>query len=94
MKKIINEPDVFVDEIIEGLLIAHPAWIKSATADKRALVRKDAPKEGRVGIVTGGGSGHLPAFSATWGRVCAAASQWATFFHRRRLSRYWKRRRL
>ncbi|WOD15879.1 dihydroxyacetone kinase subunit DhaK [Paraburkholderia kirstenboschensis] len=62
MKKIINEPDVFVDEIIEGLLIAHPAWIKSATADKRALVRKDAPKEGRVGIVTGGGSGHLPGF--------------------------------
>jgi dihydroxyacetone kinase len=43
-------------------LIAHPAWIKSATADKRALVRKDAPKAGRVGIVTGGGSGHLPGF--------------------------------
>ncbi|MFM0757619.1 dihydroxyacetone kinase subunit DhaK [Paraburkholderia strydomiana] len=62
MKKIINEPDAFVDEIIEGLLIAHPAWIKSATADKRALVRKDAPKAGRVGIVTGGGSGHLPGF--------------------------------
>ncbi|MFM0196754.1 dihydroxyacetone kinase subunit DhaK [Paraburkholderia strydomiana] len=62
MKKIINEPDAFVDEIIEGLLIAHPAWIKSATADNRALVRKDAPKAGRVGIVTGGGSGHLPGF--------------------------------
>ncbi|MGC2037197.1 dihydroxyacetone kinase subunit DhaK, partial [Paraburkholderia caledonica] len=62
MKKIINEPDAFVDEIIESLLIAHPAWIKSATADKRALVRKDAPKAGRVGIVTGGGSGHLPGF--------------------------------
>ncbi|WP_027210435.1 dihydroxyacetone kinase subunit DhaK [Burkholderia sp. WSM2232] len=62
MKKIINEPDAFVDEIIEGLLIAHPAWLKSATADKRALVRKDAPKAGRVGIVTGGGSGHLPGF--------------------------------
>ncbi|MFM0379021.1 dihydroxyacetone kinase subunit DhaK [Paraburkholderia strydomiana] len=62
MKKIINEPDAFVDEIIEGLLIAHPAWIKSATADKRALVRKDAPKAGHVGIVTGGGSGHLPGF--------------------------------
>jgi dihydroxyacetone kinase len=62
VKKIINEPDVFVDEIIESLLMAHPAWIKSATADKRALVRKDAPKKGRVGIVTGGGSGHLPGF--------------------------------
>jgi len=62
MKKIINNPDTFVDEIIDALLLAHPKWIKAANADKRALVRADAPKEGRVGIVTGGGSGHMPGF--------------------------------
>ncbi|MGF6764686.1 dihydroxyacetone kinase-like protein [Paraburkholderia sp. GAS33] len=62
MRKIINQPDQFVDEIIESLLIAHPGWIKAATADRRALVRADAPKQGRVGIVTGGGSGHMPGF--------------------------------
>lgn len=62
MKKIINQPDQFVDEVIDALLLAHPGWIKSATADKRALVRADAPKQGRVGIVTGGGSGHMPGF--------------------------------
>ncbi|WEY43034.1 MULTISPECIES: dihydroxyacetone kinase subunit DhaK [Paraburkholderia] len=62
MKKIINQPDQFVDEVIDSLLMAHPGWIKAATADRRALVRADAPKRGRVGIVTGGGSGHMPGF--------------------------------
>ncbi|QSN64172.1 dihydroxyacetone kinase subunit DhaK [Caballeronia sp. M1242] len=62
MKKIINNPETFVDEIIDALLLAHPRWIKAANADKRALVRADAPREGRVGIVTGGGSGHMPGF--------------------------------
>ncbi|GAB7525569.1 dihydroxyacetone kinase subunit DhaK [Paraburkholderia sp. 2C] len=62
MKKIINQPDRFVDEIIESLFVAHPGWIKPATDDHRALVRADAPRAGHVGIVTGGGSGHLPGF--------------------------------
>ena len=62
MKKIINQPENFVDEVIDALLLAHPGWIKAATADRRALVRADAPKQGRVGIVTGGGSGHMPGF--------------------------------
>jgi dihydroxyacetone kinase-like protein len=62
MKKIINQPDQFVDEVIDSLLLAHPGWVKAATADRRALVRADAPKAGHVGIVTGGGSGHMPSF--------------------------------
>jgi dihydroxyacetone kinase len=62
MKKLINDPDDFVDEVIEGLLLAHPDQLRSATPDGRALVRADAPVAGHVGIVTGGGSGHLPAF--------------------------------
>ncbi len=62
MKKLINHPDDFVDEVIEGLLLAHPDQLRSATADGRVLVRADAPVAGHVGIVTGGGSGHLPAF--------------------------------
>jgi len=62
MKKLINHPDDFVDEVIEGLLLAHPTQLRAATPDGRALVRADAPVAGHVGIVTGGGSGHLPAF--------------------------------
>jgi dihydroxyacetone kinase len=62
VKKLINDPDAFVDEVLEGLLLAHPDQLKAASPDNRALVRADAPVSGQVGIVTGGGSGHLPVF--------------------------------
>ena len=62
MKKLINKPDRFVDEMLEGLLLAHPGMLRSASEDNRSLVRADAPLAGHVGIVTGGGSGHLPVF--------------------------------
>ncbi len=62
MKKIINDPDRFVDEMIEGILKAHPTLVKTPGDDLRILVRADAPVAGHVGIVTGGGSGHLPLF--------------------------------
>lgn len=62
MKKIINDPERFVDEMLDGLLLAHPEQLRPASADNRALVRTDSPNQGRVGIVTGGGSGHLPTF--------------------------------
>ncbi|WP_033302987.1 dihydroxyacetone kinase family protein [Nocardiopsis alkaliphila] len=62
LRKIINRPEDFVDEVTESLLMAHPDRLRATTRDRRALVRADAPVEGRVGIVTGGGSGHLPLF--------------------------------
>ena len=62
MKKIINDPLVFVDEFVDGILLAHPTLVKTPGSDKRVLVRADAPVAGKVGIVTGGGSGHLPLF--------------------------------
>lgn len=62
MKKLINDPEQFVDEMLEGLLLAHPNMLRPASADSRALTRADAPLAGKVGIVTGGGSGHLPVF--------------------------------
>ena len=61
MRKLINRPDDFVDEFIDGILKAHSAELRSVSTDQRALVRLDAPGN-RVGIVTGGGSGHLPLF--------------------------------
>lgn len=71
MKKIINDPNKFVDEYLEGLLLAHPYSLKSVTQDSRALVRADAPIKGKVGIVTGGGSGHLPVFLGYVGKGLA-----------------------
>ena len=72
MKKIINHPDHFVDEMIDALLLAHPGWLKPVTADRRALVRADFPRAGKVGIVTGGGSGHLPGFLGYVGKGLAS----------------------
>ena len=60
MQKIINEPRAFVDEMLEGVLLAHPGELRAAA--ERVIVRADAPRTGKVGIVTGGGSGHLPLF--------------------------------
>lgn len=62
MKKFINDPEKVVDEMLEGLLLAHPDQLKSVRSDNRALARTDAPVQGKVAIATGGGSGHLPLF--------------------------------
>ncbi|MGB9809102.1 MAG: dihydroxyacetone kinase subunit DhaK [Caldanaerobacter sp.] len=60
MKKLINNPEAVVKEMIEGLLEAHPNYLKKLE-NINVIVRKDAPVEGKVGLVSGGGSGHEPA---------------------------------
>jgi phosphoenolpyruvate---glycerone phosphotransferase subunit DhaK len=62
MKKFINEPKSFVDEMLEGILLAHPDQLTFAAGDRRSIVRVGSPRKGKVGIATGGGSGHLPLF--------------------------------
>ena len=75
MRKIINDPDDFVDEVVDGILAAHPHMLKAVTDDRRALARADAPIAGHVGIVTGGGSGHLPLFLGYVGKgLCTAVA--------------------
>jgi dihydroxyacetone kinase-like protein len=67
MKKIINDPMAVVDEMLEGLLLAHPKALRAA-GSLRAIVRADAPRAGKVALATGGGSGHLPVFLGYVGR--------------------------
>jgi len=62
MKKIINNPNDFVDETIEGIILAYGDKVKLLNQDKRILLTNYPVKEGKVGIVTAGGSGHLPVF--------------------------------
>jgi dihydroxyacetone kinase-like protein len=62
MKKIINNPKNFVNEMIEGILAAHPEQLKCVNNNLRCIVRSDSRKSGKVGLSTGGGSGHLPLF--------------------------------
>ncbi len=75
MRKLINDPEEFVDEVLDGILLAHPAQLLRATpTEPRAIVRADAPGD-RVGIVTGGGSGHLPVFLGYVGiGLCSAVA--------------------
>lgn len=68
-----NSPEAFADEAVEGILAAHSDSLRSAGAANRALVRADAPNPGKVGIVTGGGSGHLPVFLGYVGSGLATA---------------------
>lgn len=61
MKKMINSPDNYIKEMLEGIYIAHGQDIGCVDGDLQVLVSKHKV-EGKVGIVTGGGSGHLPLF--------------------------------
>lgn len=60
MKKFLNDPTAFVDEMLDGIYTAHPS-LDFVAGDRRCMVAtRSVP--GKVGIATGGGSGHLPLF--------------------------------
>ncbi len=59
MKKIINNPKNVVDEMLNGIVKAHPEYLRRLEGFD-VLVRKDAPVKGKVALVSGGGSGHEP----------------------------------
>ncbi len=61
MQRIINDPDLVVEDMLKGFVKNHKD-IVSGTENPRVLKYKEAPQAGKVGIVTGGGSGHKPAF--------------------------------
>jgi dihydroxyacetone kinase-like protein len=81
MKKILNDPFTYVDEMLEGLTAAHPEIYKRAGSG-RVIQRPDAPRQGKVGIVSGGGSGHLPVFCGYVGKglldACAIGDVFAS----------------
>ena len=59
MKKLINKAEDVVREELEGIELAHPDLVK-VSYDPAYIVRADAPIKGKVGLVSGGGSGHEP----------------------------------
>ena len=59
MKKLINDPADVVREALQGMEAAHSDLI-NVTYDPYTIVRKDAPVQGKVALVSGGGSGHEP----------------------------------
>lgn len=59
MKKLINAVDDVVKEQLEGMAVAHPDVLK-VHFDPNYVIRADAPVQGKVAIISGGGSGHEP----------------------------------
>src|SRR5438445_1464311 len=59
MKKLINKPEDVVKEALAGMLAAHSDLIR-VDIEQQVIVRKDAPVKGKVGVISGGGSGHEP----------------------------------
>src|SRR5438270_6987045 len=59
MKKLINRPEDVVKEALAGMQAAHSDLIR-VDIEQRIIVRKDAPIQGKVGVISGGGSGHEP----------------------------------
>ena len=62
MKKIINSPEKFVDETLEGIVAAYPEQVQLSPENSRVLQCKRPAPERKVSVVTAGGSGHLPVF--------------------------------
>tara|TARA_B100001142_G_scaffold211448_1_gene209653 strand:+ start:817 stop:1812 length:996 start_codon:yes stop_codon:yes gene_type:complete len=81
MKKIINNPSNFVEESIDGLIKSHPDVYALAKDNNRVVTRANKSSK-KVGIVTGGGSGHLPVFTGYVGKgfldACAIGSVFAS----------------
>ena len=81
MKKIINNPADFVEESIQGLVVSHPETYAFAT-DNQRVIKRTIQAKNKVGIVSGGGSGHLPVFTGYVGKgmldACAIGSVFAS----------------
>ena len=81
MKKIINNPANFVEESIDGLIKSHPD-VYALAKDNNRVITRATKASNKVGIVTGGGSGHLPVFTGYVGKgfldACAIGSVFAS----------------
>lgn len=72
--RIVNNPDYVVEDMLKGFAKAHPDLV-AATSNPRVLKYAGAPVAGKVGVVTGGGSGHKPAFIGYIGKnMCDAVA--------------------
>ena len=58
MKKLINSPDTVVTDALAGVAAAHPSL--AVDIENKVITRAGVPQAGKVGLVSGGGSGHEP----------------------------------
>lgn len=67
VKKVINDPQRVVIEALEGMAAAHPDLIR-VSLEPKFVYRADAPRQGKVAVISGGGSGHEPMHGGFVGR--------------------------
>ncbi|XDA99214.1 dihydroxyacetone kinase subunit DhaL [Sulfitobacter sp. LCG007] len=79
-RKLINDPDKLIEELIAGMVSAHPRHLTVEGGTGRAIVALNGPRDGKVGIVVGGGSGHEPAFAGYVGKGLADAAPLGNIF--------------
>ncbi|TDH39078.1 dihydroxyacetone kinase subunit L [Pseudohoeflea suaedae] len=79
-RKLINDPDRLIEDLIAGMVSAHPRHLTVEGETGRAIVALNGPREGKVGIVVGGGSGHEPAFAGYVGQGLADAAPLGNIF--------------
>lgn len=72
-QKLINDPDNLIEELVAGMVSAHPDLLTIEGDTGRAIVAINGPRDGKVGIVVGGGSGHEPTFAGYVGKGLADA---------------------
>ena len=79
-RKLINDPDKLISDLVEGMVSAHPGLLCVEGTTGRAIVARNGPRPGKVGIVVGGGSGHEPAFAGYVGKGLADAAPLGNIF--------------
>lgn len=62
LNRVVNDPDRVVEDMLAGWLLANAGAVRASADNPRVVQRVSAPEKGKVGVVTGGGSGHEPAF--------------------------------
>ena len=72
-KKLINDPANIIEEMLGGMIKAHPKHLRQLENSPRSVIAVDGPRKGKVGIVVGGGSGHEPTFVGYVGKGLADA---------------------
>ena len=68
MQRFINNPDEVVEDTVKGFVKAHADIVRQSAQNPRVIAARHAPVTGKVGVITGGGSGHEPAFIGYTGR--------------------------
>jgi len=79
-RKLINDPERLIEELVAGMISAHPEHLCVRGETGRAIVALNGPRNGKVGIVVGGGSGHEPAFAGYVGCGLADAAPLGNIF--------------